>query len=1857
MKTNLILQRINVFKSWEPDSEPISMIYRPENSFNELANEIIKNLNLQDTNPQNLVISSSNPLISKLDADKSLKDQGITGSSLLYVKIKETNENSSVKPLKPQRPAHCTLLTKCIEKDGNDLAPAGYDITQKIIILYGIAANLYHYHTDEDEVDKEKVNFTPNYVFVDDEFKPYIDFDKLKVDSQGKDINDFLIFNAKYKPYLAPEVINNKKQEDDEESDEKADVYTFGSICFSMMSKTILTDEVKPDSSNIPPKLKNLIESCRNENTSKRPSFCDILFIITSQPFINDLQQFDAERFKKYQKTVVGKEFITEIDSHLDITKIPGVKVYQRTDFDKQKKIGKGMSGMVYIAIDKSNDQRVAFKELNKNDSDDPKDIYNEQMRTYREIEILASTNHYAIQKLYGYIEADEENQTTPVIMTPYEENGSLDKVIKKNPPNLDFTQKYIIMYGIAAGMYYLHKRNIIHRDIKPENILINDSLEPQITDFGLSKKSQEDSMFQSIVITGTPVYMAPELLEADQENFFSLYDARLADVYAFGLVLVFLFTGVRPWSNVKASMTLITKILAGERPQISPNVPEMLRLLIQACWDQTPSERPSFENILHIIGNQNFLENMGDQLNLEKFKEYQKKVVLDDSFLSDNPLNTHASNTKSHQDKILINGVKFPKIPEDKVCSILDFKISSEYDENENPFFIIREAELNSQPGSLYNIIRIKDEYVEDTDILTCFASQIQMLLSVDHLAINTLFACTDIPSHKKSDAHGESIYDYFPKEVRGPPGLIIPSSKIGNLSTYKHSLSITDKFIILYGIAAGMYYMHSKDMVHLNLKPENIILNDKCEPAINLDITSRSITSNHNLYYLLPIFSYAYVAPELLNFNEGKSKDENAKMSDVYSFAMVAYNLMTGIQPWNTNRGLQSILMRTIRGERPMTLGIVPYPFDKLIADCWETNPLKRPTFKLILDRMGSSNFVRSIDHVDVEQFQNYQKTVVDKEFITPIQLCAIRMRDEFEIAKMIGSGMFGNVRLAIDKLNGNQVAYKEIPSSQKDFIEREKQILSSMNYPSIISLYGLIEPDEEKEESVVLLPYAPNGDLDKMLQKEGKKKNGAPKGWDYTQRCIVLYGIAMGMFKLHEHEIIHRDLKPQNILLDNDLEPWITDFELSKFVDPNQSLFQSMTVGTPYYMSPESLNESNEVEGDDDEEEDEDKPKKKAHNYDGKLSDVYSFGMLVFYLMTGMQPWANIKSQFVLMQKVIDGVRPTIPDTLEKPVVDLITNCWQNAPESRPNFKQIVEIVSNPDFYMNPKQTFDRKRFYEYQLKLGDVDLIKFSDEEIKQFQESGGYTSTDDYKRKSDVLNIAQLLLDMANKGVPESQYRYGCMLKEGVEIPQDLEGAAKYFKLASDQGYLDGVIAYATCLKDGSGVEKNEKEAIELLKTAVDKDYTDALIALANWYCEIRPRKYGLAYELYKRADKKGHPDAPAYIGALIEKRKLGSVLTKKDVIKYYKKSCDLGSSIGMYHMATFYHYGIGVDKNLKEAIRLYSLASQIPDQNQAPAIFSLTVLYEEKGENETAFSTADFYREKDMFVGYVRCSDFYLRGIGVKKDEKKSKEYMDLACKERFANEQLTLALLYSRAKGVSQDKDQTFKWTEISAKNGNSAAQANLASYYIDGTGCEQDYNKAEEWAQKSSDAGNGHGCWALARVYRRKKEERKAKLYPKTEDKPEEKDKKKKKKKKEEDEEIKEYDRKELEYLQKSAQIGYEKAFVDLGKKYKDMKNKKDAIENFKEAADNRVPLGLYYYGKELMKGGDFVPEKDIEGGLKMMEDAAEMGCKEATQKLISIYSKGPDGVEKDEEKVRKYTEKLGKLDKTKSRRKSTF
>lgn len=1789
-----MLPKIQVYKGWDPKSEPTLVPYDETNKFEEIAGSIIKLLKLEGISIDDLQLSADNPSIAELDKTKTLQEHGITPSSRFYANV----SNPELIPRKiieeEIEEVQYTPLFHLIDSELKGSSPQDYNTKQKYIILYGLAAALYDIHKSDDI----KINISPKYIFVDNQLHTIINREMLKSDS--KTPKDFIFVNAKYKQFLPEEVVEQGYPSDDSEARMKGDVFSFGSICYSMFNITfdfnIEEERTKdPELNDVPISVQNLIKSCWNRNISERPSFTDILHIISQQDFIEEVGIVDIEEFKQYQSTVVDKQFIQDLDLNFifDLTRIPKIQIREKADFNIGKQIGRGGFGQVFLATDKKNQQKVAYKEL----IFDPKqDLVISQRRTYREIEILATTNNCAVQKLYGVIIGNDEAEEPTIIMTPYEANGGLDKLLttKKKIESFDITQKYIVMYGIAAGMTYLHKKNIMHRDIKVENILMNDKLEPIITDFGLSKQVQDsNNLFQSMVGTGSILYMAPELLDNGGGENYALYDAKCSDVYAFGILIYYLFTGKRPYSECKVQTAVMSKICKGILPVLPKDFPHTLELLYRACCSLEPSSRPTFEEVLRIIGNPAFIQHTYEDVDLARFEEYKKKV-LGDSFVAT------GQDDGNSQDEAL--SAILSEIPEDQKRTREEFQVVSDPSKDNHPFFITARVS-DSRNNGQYDYIKLKKEFFEEEEFVKHLSTMIQSMYELNHPAINHPYAYISGSSQATFKEDAYSIFEIFPRAAKGSPYVLFPSmnDNLKDCITSMKDLSMTQKFIILYGIAAGMYHMHQNRFAHLNLNPKNILLNDQLQPIINLDITSRPKSCKENLFYLLPAFSFPYVAPELLDFKDGQTNTEiDEELSDVYSFAMIAYFLFSGIQPWNNCVGYQSILLKTMKNERPITEDYVPYPFNKLIEDCWYTKPVVRPTFKVILNRIGSSNFIRSIQSLDLQKFQEYQKTVVDEKFIFPIQLYSIRKREEFEITKMIGSGMFGCVRLAIDKTNQNEVAYKEIPPNDQDknkkLVDREIDILSSMNFPSVISLYGIIKPEGDKKETVVLFPFARNGDLEKLIIKENR--NVKSRQWTFTQKCIVMYGIAMGMYKLHQKDIIHRDLKPQNILINQDFEPWITDFELSKFVDANQTMFQSMTVGTPAYMAPEAFNDEKDENGN--------------VQYDGKLADIYSFGVLVYFLMTGMQPWSNVKNQFTLMNKIIKGDRPAIPEVISDSFKSLIEACWHNDPLQRPSFKEIVEIISQPDFYKNSKHNFNDFQFYKYQVKLGELDFIKYSNEEIIQFNEkSEGPVSIGRELIHSIKPSPATNVYHMAQQGKPDSQYLYGCMLRDGKDMPKDINEAVVYFKRASDQGHLDAMVSYAACLKEGTGVKKDEAEALRLMNIAAEKDNVEAQVMLAGWYSKDRPRKYGLAYDLLKKAEKQ-HSDAPAMIGSLMEKRKLGATPNQEEIMLLYKTSCERASPEGMYHMATFYHRGNSVvAENKTEAARLYALAAKNQNANQGAAVLLLSILYEEMGEYEKAFSNADFYRSQDMFEGYVRCSDLYRNGIGVEKNEAKADEYLKIACEPRFAKGQMTTGLLYSRGKGVKRDKAKAFYWTEIAAKNGSPQGQANLCGYYIDGYGCEADIEKAEEFGLKSAEQGNDHGMFSLAKVYKKKKDPAN-----------------------------------EFKYIEMAAKLGNEKALVELGKKYKEKQQNEEAIKCFKEAAESRIPFGLFLYGKELLSGK--YTSQNKEEGIANIEDAAKMGCKDAYRKLISIYTNGEYDIPKDSEKASKFQEALNKMPK---------
>lgn len=206
----------------------------------------------------------------------------------------------------------------------------------------------------------------------------------------------------------------------------------------------------------------------------------------------------------------------------------------------------------------------------------------------------------------------------------PYESTWEGKKV------KWDTTSCAIIVYGIACGMRFLHRHNVVHRDLKPDNVLLTGDLLPKICDFGFSRQVGSDMTGQ----IGTPLYEAPELMAGriDAEG------AKKADVYAYGMTIYDVLSLVRPFEDVPDfynSNSVMTSFLhndvaAGDRrPSLGQEtgIPQNYHELIQDCWNKDPEARPTFEQICEALSSSDFWHDL-DQFDEEAFRNFCDKVA-----------------------------------------------------------------------------------------------------------------------------------------------------------------------------------------------------------------------------------------------------------------------------------------------------------------------------------------------------------------------------------------------------------------------------------------------------------------------------------------------------------------------------------------------------------------------------------------------------------------------------------------------------------------------------------------------------------------------------------------------------------------------------------------------------------------------------------------------------------------------------------------------------------------------------------------------------------------------------------------------------------------------------------------------------------------------------------------------------------------------------------------------------------------------------------------------------------------------------------------------------------------------------
>ncbi|VVA94817.1 unnamed protein product [Arabis nemorensis] len=205
-------------------------------------------------------------------------------------------------------------------------------------------------------------------------------------------------------------------------------------------------------------------------------------------------------------------------------------------------------------------------------------------------------------------------------------------------------------------------------------------------------------------------------------------------------------------------------------------------------------------------------------------------------------------------------------------------------------------------------------------------------------------------------------------------------------------------------------------------------------------------------------------------------------------------------------------------------------------------------------------------------------------------------------FDNANKLGQGGFGTVYKGV-LADGRDIAVKRLFFNNRhratDFYN-EVNIISTVEHKNLVRLLGC---SCSGPESLLVYEYLQNKSLDRFIFDVNRGKT-----LDWQRRFLIIVGTAEGLVYLHEQstvKIIHRDIKASNILLDSKLQAKIADFGLARSFQEDKSHISTAIAGTLGYMAPEYL----------------------AHGQLTEKVDVYSFGVLVLEIVTGMQ---NTKSK---------------------------------------------------------------------------------------------------------------------------------------------------------------------------------------------------------------------------------------------------------------------------------------------------------------------------------------------------------------------------------------------------------------------------------------------------------------------------------------------------------------------------------------------------------------------------------------------------------------------------------------------------
>ncbi len=247
--------------------------------------------------------------------------------------------------------------------------------------------------------------------------------------------------------------------------------------------------------------------------------------------------------------------------------------------------------------------------------------------------------------------------------------------------------------------------------------------------------------------------------------------------------------------------------------------------------------------------------------------------------------------------------------------------------------------------------------------------------------------------------------------------------------------------------------------------------------------------------------------------------------------------------------------------------------------------------------------------------------------------------KVLDNYRILERLGVGgmgvVFKAIHIKLDKIFAIKIIAPGLAMNEH-FIKRfqtEAKSLAKFEDPNIVRIYDLRTADDQW---FIVMEYVEGTTLTEKILKDG--------AFQWVEALRIIKQVLSAVGHAHEAGIIHRDIKPNNIMLNDKGFVKITDFGLAKDQTQNTNTITVTSGGTLFYMSPEHV---------------------KGSSFIDARSDLYSVGMTLYEMLTGIVPFQNLKSDFEIRESIVRkefdkprSIKPTIPAKLEMIVMRSIS-----------------------------------------------------------------------------------------------------------------------------------------------------------------------------------------------------------------------------------------------------------------------------------------------------------------------------------------------------------------------------------------------------------------------------------------------------------------------------------------------------------------------------------------------------------------------------------------------------------------------